>query len=84
MAKEQNNIVKFRPAGKDDTFTIVGTDINNIVEKERFVMKASQKGVKMEALSTELTENMVIKAENNIVSLADRKAEKEQDDRDVI
>lgn len=83
MAKKQNNIVKFRPAGKDDTFTIVGTDINNIVERERFVMKASQKGVKMEVLSTELTENMVIKAEN-IVNFADRKAEKEQDDRDVI
>ncbi len=84
MAKKQNDIVKFRPAGKDDTFTIVGTDINNIVERERYVMKTSQKGVKMEALSTELTENMIIKAEDNIVNSVDRKAEKEQDDRDVI
>lgn len=76
MAKQESKIIKFRPAGKNDTFTIVGTDINNIVEKEKFVMKASEKGVRMEVLSTELSENMVIKAESNenIINFTDRKS----------
>lgn len=76
MAKQESKIIKFRPVGKNDTFTIVGTDINNIVEKEKFVMKASEKGVRMEVLSTELTENMVIKAESNenIINFTDRKS----------
>ena len=79
MAKKETNIVKFRPAGKNDTFIIVGTDINNIVEKEQFVMKASEKGVKMEVLSTELTEDMVIRAENteNVINFTDRKSKME-------
>ena len=57
----------------------MGTDINNIVEKEKFVMKASEKGVRMEVLSTELTENMVIKAENNenVINFTDRKSKME-------
>ena len=54
----------------------MGTDINNIVEKEKFVMKASEKGGRMEVLSTELSENMVIKAESNenIINFTDRKS----------
>ncbi len=35
MAKQKSKIIKYRPAGKNDTFTIVGTDINNIVEKRK-------------------------------------------------
>lgn len=79
MAKKETDIVKFRPAGKNDTFIIVGTDINNIVEREQFVMKASEKGVKMEVLSTELTEDMVIRAENteNVINFTDRKSKME-------
>ena len=79
MAKQKSKIIKYRPAGKNDTFTIVGTHINNTVEKEKFVMKASEKGVRMEVLSTELTENMVIKAENNenVINFTDRKSKME-------
>lgn len=59
--------VKTNPAGEKDKFSIVGTDINNIIEKERFEMKAAEKGVRIEVLSTELTENMSIKAENDTI-----------------
>lgn len=57
--------VKTNPAGEKDKFSIVGTDINNIIEKERFEMKAAERGVCVEVLSTELTENMSIKAGND-------------------
>lgn len=57
--------VKSRPAGNSDKFSIRGVDFSNIIEKEKFEMKAAQKGVKIEVLSTELTENMTIKAQND-------------------
>lgn len=59
--------VKTKPTGKDDCFIINGVDFNNIIEKEKFKMKASQKGVKIEVLSTELTENMTIKAQDDTI-----------------
>lgn len=81
----KSKVVKFRPAGKNDNFIVVGTDINTIIEKEKFELKASEKGVKIEALSTELTENLSIKAYDNetvqtkadIINLDSRKAQKE-------
>ena len=66
--------VKTNPAGEKDKFSIVGTDINNIIEKERFEMKAAEKGVCVEVLSTELTENMSIKAyEDTVVDFENRR-----------
>ncbi len=59
----KSKVVKFRPAGKNDNFKVVGTDINTIIEKEKFELKASKKGV--EILSTEITENLSIKAYDN-------------------
>lgn len=59
----KSKVVKFRPAGKNDNFKVVGTDINTIIEKEKFELKVAEKGV--EILSTDLTENLSIKAYNN-------------------
>ena len=81
----KSNVVKFRPAGNKDNFIVVGTDINTIIEKEKFELKASEKGVRIEALSTELKENLSIKAYDNevvqsktdIINLESRKAQKE-------
>lgn len=58
MAKSK--VVKFSPAGKDENIKVVGMDINTIIEKEKFVLKAAERGV--EILSTDLTENLSIKA----------------------
>lgn len=58
----KSKVVKFRPAGKNDNIKVVGMDINTIVEKEKFVLKSAQKGI--EILSTDLTENLSIKAYN--------------------
>lgn len=52
--------VKNRPAGVNDNFEIAVMDINNIVENNKYVLKA--KGQKVQALSTELEEGMSIKA----------------------
>jgi len=81
----KSKVVKFKPAGMNDNFTVVGTDINTIIEKEKFELKAAEKGVRIEALSTELTENLSIKAYDNepgqaktdIVNFESRKAQKE-------
>lgn len=59
----KSKVVKFRPAGKNDNFIIVGTDINTIIEKEKFELKAAKKGV--EILSTEITEKLSIKVYDN-------------------
>lgn len=61
----KSKVVKFRPAGKDDNFIVVGTDINTIIEKEKFVLKASEKGVKIEILSTDLDKGVSMKAYDN-------------------
>lgn len=58
----KSKVVKFRPAGKNDNIKVVGTDINTIVEMEKFVLKAAEKGI--EILSTDLTEELSIKAYN--------------------
>lgn len=60
MAKSK--VVKFSPAGKNDEFIIVGTDINTIIEKEKFELKAAEKGIRIEALSTALEKDLSIKA----------------------
>ena len=62
----KSKVVKFRPAGKNDDFKVVGTDINTIIEKEKFELKASKKGI--EILSTEITENLSIKAYDNAIA----------------
>ena len=54
--------VKTSPAGNNDKFSVNGIAFSNIIEKEKIEMKAAQKSVKIEVLSTELTENMTIKA----------------------
>ena len=48
-------------------FRIVATDINNIFENEKVKMIVSEEGVKIDVLSTELTENKVIKVEPDTV-----------------
>ena len=58
----KSKVVKFKPAGKDDKFTIVGTDINTIVEKEKFELKSSEKGVKIVDLSIHLDKGSTLKA----------------------
>ncbi len=81
----KSKVVKFRPAGKNDNFIVVGTDVNTIIEKEKFELKAAEKGVRIEALSTELTQDLSIKAYDNeivqakadIINLDSRKAQKE-------
>ena len=63
MTIEKDMKGKVRPAGKNDNFTIVGMDINNVFNKDKKLeLKTSKKGVKVEALSTELSENVTIKA----------------------
>ena len=58
---------KYRPAGENDNFVILGMDINNIFNKDKKIeLKTSKQGVKVEALSTELSENVTIKAYNGI------------------
>jgi hypothetical protein len=52
--------VKTRPAGINDNFEIAVMNINNIVENNKTVLKAS--GVKIPNLSTELQQGMSIKA----------------------
>lgn len=52
--------VKNRPAGINDNFEIAVMNINNIVENNKTVLKAS--GVKIPNLSTELQQGMSIKA----------------------
>lgn len=52
--------VKTRPAGINDNFEIAVMNINNIVENNKAVLKAS--GVKIPNLSTELQQGMSIKA----------------------
>ena len=54
--------VKTRPAGINDNFEIAVMDINNVVEKNRAVLKA--RGVKIPDLSTDLQQGMSIKAYN--------------------
>ncbi len=66
--------VKTVPTGINDNFIINGVDFSNIIEKEKFEMKAAQKGVKIEVLSTELTEDMTIKAlDDTIVDFEKRR-----------
>ncbi len=51
------------PAGKDDKCTAVGMDVNVVIEKERYELKAAEKGVEVEIfLSTELKEGSTLKA----------------------
>lgn len=78
MAKQELRNIS-DPMGKNDKFSIVGTDINNIVEKEKAIMKTSKEGFRRNVLSTELSEDMVIKAENNenIINFTDRKSKME-------
>ena len=52
--------VKTRPAGINDDFIITVMDINNVVEKNKPVLKA--RGVKVSNLSTDLQQGMSIKA----------------------
>lgn len=52
--------VKTRPAGINDNFEIAVMNINNIVENNKTVLKAS--GFKIPNLSTELQQGMSIKA----------------------
>ena len=59
--------VKTSPAGNNDKISVNGIEFSNIIEKDKFEMKAAQKGVKIEVLSTELTENMTIKAVDDTV-----------------
>ena len=57
--------VKMSPAGENDKISFRGLEFSNVIEKEKFETKTSRKGVKIEILSTELTENMTIKAQND-------------------
>ena len=52
--------VKTRPAGINDNFEITVMDINNVVEKNRRVLKA--RGARIPGLSTDLQQGMSIKA----------------------
>lgn len=74
--------VKTRPAGINDNFIVEGVDFYNIIEKEKFEMKAAQKGVKIEDLSTELTENMSVKAiDDTIVDFEKRRQQPQFNER---
>lgn len=61
-----------RPAGINDSFKIVGVEIQEYFNEQSKEEKATKKNTKMvtpnsvkrEVLSTELTQGMVIKAEN--------------------
>ena len=59
MANKSNDVKK-NPAGINDNIEIAVMDINNVVENNKFVLKANN-GVKI-PLSTELTQGMSIKA----------------------
>ena len=66
--------VKSSPAGKNAKISVNGMEFSNIIEKEKFEMKAAQKGVKIEFLSTELTENITIKAiDDTVIDFETRK-----------
>lgn len=68
--------VKTKPAGNDDNFIVGGIDFCNIIEKEKFEMKAAQKGVKIEVLSidSKSTENISISAyDDTVVDFEKRK-----------
>ena len=52
--------VKTNPAGINDDFIITVMDINNVVEKNKPVIKA--RGAKISNLSTDLQQGMTIKA----------------------
>lgn len=54
--------VRTTPAGINDNFEIAVMDINNVVEKNKIVLKAN--GVKIPNLSTDLQQGMSIKAYN--------------------
>ena len=60
---EQKEAVKRRPAGINDNFTIVGADINNIVEKGQYKLNAIP-APKVEVLSIDLKEGSTIKVYN--------------------
>ena len=59
--------VKSVPMGINDDFSVKGVDFNNVIEREKFITKAAEKGVKIEALSTELSKNMTIKAQDDTI-----------------
>lgn len=52
--------VKSKPAGINDNIEIAVMDINNVVERNKIVLKAN--GIKIPDLSTELEQGMTIKA----------------------
>lgn len=79
----KSKVIKFKPAGKNDNFIIVGTDINTIIEKEKFELKASEKGVKIEVLSLELTEGLSIKAYDGGKTKSYRKPDQSNSDREI-
>ena len=59
MANKSND-VKGSPAGINDNIEIAVMDINNVVERNKIVLKAN--GIKIPDLSTELEQGMTIKA----------------------
>lgn len=61
MTKQDEEVVKFKPAGKNDNFEIAVMDVNNIVENKKIKLKANN-SAKVTDLSTELAEGMLIKA----------------------
>ena len=71
--------VKTTPAGENDNFKIVGVDINNIIEFDKYVLKTGRRVVEREDLSTDLQEGMSLKVESNkdvIVIFEERKNNK--------
>ena len=60
MANKSNDGMS-KPAGINDNIEIAVMDINNVVENNKFVLKANG-GMKIPDLSTELAEGMSIKA----------------------
>ena len=76
MIKEEKPNGKTRIKKYKWSYGKVGTDINNIVENEKVIMKTSKEGFRRNVLSTELSEDMVIKAESNenIINFTDRKS----------
>ena len=60
MANKSND-GKCKPAGINDNIEIAVMDINNVVENNKYVLKANN-GVKIPDLSTELIQGMTIKA----------------------
>lgn len=76
--------VKTTPMGINDNFIINGVDFSNIIEKEKFEMKAAQKGVKIEVLSTELTEDMTIKAQDDTAVDFEKRRQQPQNNPKLI